>query len=155
MRGNSDRSVFQTTAQDRNGNVTAYSFNQLHSLTGVVEQTNRNVRADEPAYTTAYVSNADYLLLQQTLPEGNTVAYGYDSANPDRLQQGRKMRFAVRPRIDQREFVAANDIGIGAGPGHHAGIGGRHAHDQLVDPRRDAGDYRFHEPLPSAFAASS
>ena len=50
---------------------------------------NRDVRPSDPAsYTTTFRYNQDDLLLGETFPQGNSVAYVYDSSNPDRLLQG-------------------------------------------------------------------
>jgi len=80
--------VFRTTVIDRNGNQTRYQTNQLGNIVSVAEDTNRDVRSWEGNYTTSYAYNGDSELLRQVLPEGNRIEEVYDSANPDRLQQG-------------------------------------------------------------------
>src|SRR5262249_7648225 len=81
--------VFQTTVTDRNGNLSLYQFNQLGNIIESQVFNNRNIRPSDPAsYTTTYLYNQDYLLLGETLPEGNSVQYVYDSNNPDRFLQG-------------------------------------------------------------------
>jgi RHS repeat-associated protein len=80
--------VFQATVIDRNGNQARYQTNQLGNIVTVVEYTNRDLRSWEGDYTTRYEYNADSELLKEVLPEGNSVEEVYDSANPDRLQQG-------------------------------------------------------------------
>ena len=81
--------VRQTTVTDRNGNVTEYHFNRLGNTLGIREFTNRNVRpSDLPFFETLYEYNADSELTRVIYPEGNSVEYVYDDANPDRFQQG-------------------------------------------------------------------
>jgi len=84
-----DTPVGETEVVDRNGNRTVYQFNDLGNIVNVKEYTNRDVRPGEPEfYETRYEYNAEGELIRQIYPEGNTVEYVHDEANPDRLQQG-------------------------------------------------------------------
>ncbi len=81
--------VFQTTVVDRDGNESLYQFNQLGNIIESQAFNNRDIRPSDPAsYTTTYAYNKDYLLLGETLPEGNSVQFVYDSNNADRFLQG-------------------------------------------------------------------
>ncbi len=78
-----------TTVFDRNGNRTDYQFNGLGNIVNAKEYTNRGVRPTGiEFYEIVYGYAAEGELTQQTHPEGNTVEYVYDEANPDRFQQG-------------------------------------------------------------------
>jgi YD repeat-containing protein len=86
--GDVTTAVFQNTATNRNGNVTRYQFNQLGNVLSMVQFT-RGVRAgDPPGYTNSYAYNADGETIQHVYPELNSDQFTYDSANPDRFQQG-------------------------------------------------------------------
>src|SRR5262249_34737853 len=70
--------TFQTTATDRNGNVTEYQFNQLGNVLQTKEFTNRHVRPSDPAFfLTQFQYDQDYHLLKEIRPLGNTVQYVY------------------------------------------------------------------------------
>ena len=89
--------IFQTTATDRNGNVTQYQFNQLYNVVDVQQMT-RGVRAGDPSfYETKYQYDQDYRLLQETLPQGNTFTYTYDTTNPERFSQGNLLSVTETP----------------------------------------------------------
>jgi RHS repeat-associated protein len=90
--------VFQTTATDRNGNITQYQFNQLGNIVDMKEFNNRNIRPSDPAfYETKYQYDGDYHLLKETMPLGNTVQYVYDTGNPDRFEQGNLLSVTQTP----------------------------------------------------------
>jgi RHS repeat-associated protein len=90
--------VFQTTVTDRNGNVTQYQFNQRGNIVDMKQFANRHLRPSDPAFfETRYQYNGDYLLLQETMPLGNTVQYVYDSSNPDRFEQGNLLSVTRTP----------------------------------------------------------
>jgi YD repeat-containing protein len=81
--------VFQTTATDRNGNQTQYQFNQLGNIVRERVYDNRGIQPGDPAFfQTTYTYNGDYLMLSQTMPQGNSITYTYDTTNPDRYEQG-------------------------------------------------------------------
>jgi RHS repeat-associated protein len=93
-----DTAVRQTAVTDRNGNRTEYQFNQLNNTVRVREFTNRDVRPGDPEYfDTRYYWNKDYAMVQKVLPEGNTISYTYDTANPDRFQQGNLLAEVRQP----------------------------------------------------------
>jgi RHS repeat-associated protein len=90
--------VFQTTATDRNGNITQYDFNQRGNIVEMREFNNRNIRpSDPPFYDTTYQYDGDYHLLKETMPLGNALQYLYDSSNPDRLEQGNLLSVTETP----------------------------------------------------------
>ncbi len=90
--------VSRTTVTDRNGDVTRYEYNQRGNVLKVTELNNRGVRPGDPAsYTTTYQYDRDYHLLQETLPQGNTVRYVYDSSNPSRFSQGNLLEVTATP----------------------------------------------------------
>jgi RHS repeat-associated protein len=81
--------IFQTTATDRNGNITQYQFNQLNNAGDVKQFANRGIRVGDPTfYETRFTYDKDYRLIQEILPQGNSIQNTYDSGNPDRFQQG-------------------------------------------------------------------
>jgi YD repeat-containing protein len=102
--------VAQNTVTNRNSNVTQYQFNQLGNAVSTVQFT-RGLRAgDPPSFTTTRVYNRDGALLARTSPAGNSVVYAYDSANPDRLQQGnvlQSQRLAGPPGGDQATLTTS------------------------------------------------
>ncbi len=78
-----------TTVTDRDGNETVYDFNQFNDAISIDQLNNRDIRSGDPSsYLTTYSYDTNYRLLEETLPEGNTYTYTYDSANPSRFQQG-------------------------------------------------------------------
>ena len=90
--------VFQTTATDRNGNVTEYQFNQLGQTVQRKEFANRRIRAgDAEFFLTRYEYNKDGEMLGLVRPEGNSVEYAYDEGNADRYQQGNLLAETRRP----------------------------------------------------------
>jgi RHS repeat-associated protein len=81
--------VRQTTATDRDGNITVYRYNQFNNALSINQENNRDIRSGDPAsHLTTYSYDTNYRMTQQTLPAGNTFTYSYDSANPSRFQQG-------------------------------------------------------------------
>jgi RHS repeat-associated protein len=87
--GDTSTPVRQTTVTDRNGNQTVYQYNQFNNTIDVKEFANRGVRSGDPAFfESRYSYDTNYRLTQHTYPQGNTVVYTYDAANPDRFQQG-------------------------------------------------------------------
>lgn len=98
MPGDFTTPVSQTTATDRNGNITQYQYNQLNNTVDVKQFNNRNVRPGDPAfYETKYQYDGNYRLLQVTMPLGNKTTYTYDSANSDRFQQGNLLSITQTP----------------------------------------------------------
>lgn len=96
--GDTTTAATQTTVTDRNGNTTVYQYNRLNNMISVQEDANRGVRpGDPPSYTTRFTYDSEYRLTQQTLPDGNTVVYSYDSSNPSRYQQGNLLSQTVLP----------------------------------------------------------
>jgi RHS repeat-associated protein len=92
--------VAQTTATDRNGNVTVYQYNQYNNTVMVDQEANRGVDPGIPSstgYTTRYTFDSNYRLLQETNPEGNSISYTYDSSNPSRFQQGDILSETITP----------------------------------------------------------
>ena len=84
-----DDPLAQTTVTDRNGNVTEFQFSLLGNIESVRNFTNRDVRGSDPDFfETTHEYNQDGELTRIVFPEGNTVDYVYDEANPDRFQQG-------------------------------------------------------------------
>ena len=93
--------VFQATVTDRNGNQARYQTNQLGNIVSAVEYTNRGIRTWEGDYTSTYQYNADSELLEEILPEGNSIEWAYDSGNPDRWQQGNLLSETRWPDADR------------------------------------------------------
>jgi RHS repeat-associated protein len=90
--------VFQTTVTNRDGDVTQYQFNMLGNVLQTQEFTNRHVNPGNPSvYVTNYQYDMDYHLLKETMPQGNVIQYVYDSANPNRLQQGNLLSVTQTP----------------------------------------------------------
>ena len=61
----------------------------------------------------------------------------------------------IRPRIDDRELGRADEVRVGARPGHHAGIGRGEPAQSRREFRDDAGDYGFQAPPSPGFPAAS
>lgn len=100
--GDFDSPVMQTTVTDRNGNRTEYQFNQQGNVLRIREFSNRDIRTGDPEhFETRSRWNRDYELLEEVLPEGNTIQYTYDSGNPDRLQQGNLLSIRRLPDTDR------------------------------------------------------
>jgi YD repeat-containing protein len=90
--------VFQTTVTDRNGNLTEYQFNQLGNILRVREFSNRDVRPGDPVFfETRYEYNAEGEMTRMIYPETNSMVYAYDTANPDRFQQGNLLQITRLP----------------------------------------------------------
>jgi RHS repeat-associated protein len=88
----------QTTATDRNDDVTIYQYNQFNESLSIQQDTNRGIRSgDPPSYTTTYRFDTNYRMTQQTLPDGNSVTYTYDTSNPSRFQQGNLLSTTETP----------------------------------------------------------
>ena len=88
----------QTTVTDRDGNETIYDFNQFNNAISIDQLNNRDIRSGDPAsYLTTYSYDTNYRLLEETLPEGNTYTYTYDSSNPSRFQQGDMLSMTETP----------------------------------------------------------
>lgn len=82
----------QTVEVDRNGNRRVFVHNEAGNLLTQRVETNRNVNPDDPAeFVTTSEYNDDGELLRTTYPEGNSVEYEYDDANPDRGAQGNRI----------------------------------------------------------------
>lgn len=105
--------VFQTTVTDRAGNLADYQFNQIGNIVRLREYSNRGVRSSDPA---SFETRADYSeqgeMTRAIHPEGNSVEFTYDSANPDRFQQGnllqlRRLPDGTRPS-DQAQLVRSH-----------------------------------------------
>ncbi len=88
----------RTTVIDRNGNSTRYEFNATgHALT-IRENTNRNVRASDPAYFETVMSyNADGEMTELQYPLGNSLSFSFNTSNTDRLQHGNLIGFTRTP----------------------------------------------------------
>jgi RHS repeat-associated protein len=90
--------VSQTTVTDRDGNIVQYQFNQLGNTVQKEQFANRHVRPSDPAFfLTTYAYNGDGLMTQETLPDGNTTQWQYDSNNPDRFEQGNLLSVTRSP----------------------------------------------------------
>lgn len=102
--------VFQTTVTSRNGNGAEYWFNQLGNVVRQIQFT-RGLRPGEPpGYTNLFEYNRDGELTRHLSPEGNSAENTYDSANPDRFQQGNllQVRRLPGPRGgDQTQLVTS------------------------------------------------
>lgn len=103
--------VFQNTATDRNGNVTQYQFNKLGNIVRSIQFT-RGLRAGDPAgFTNTFAFNRDGEKIAQTNAELDSLQYTFDSANPDRLQQGNLLQTRALPGPrggDQAQIVGVN-----------------------------------------------
>ena len=67
-----------------------------------------------------------------------------DGATADEVDDGLKMRFILGPRVDDREIVRADDVGVCSLEGEHAWIVGNEANDarrQLA--RRGVGEFHL------------
>jgi RHS repeat-associated protein len=96
--GDTNTAVFQTTATDPNGDITQYQFNQINNALRVRLFANRGIRPGDPSfYDTTYAYDRDYRPLQVVLPQGNSIRYVYDTANPDRFQQGNLLSLTRLP----------------------------------------------------------
>lgn len=71
-----------TSVSDRNGNVTAYHYDEHGQCTRVVEE------PEGEAWTTNMTYNDDGEVTELVRPMGNRVVYEFDAENPDRFQQG-------------------------------------------------------------------
>ncbi len=79
----------ETVMIDRNGNRTVNIHNGRGQLLEERVETNRSINPDDPGeFITTHTYNDDGNRLSTTFPEGNQVVYVFDTANPDRLQQG-------------------------------------------------------------------
>jgi len=91
-----------TRVTDRNGNESEYEFNINGNIIRIAENTNRDIRADEPnRYQTTYQYNSDGEMTRVVYPEGNEVIYSYDSGSPNRLQQGNLVSIRELPDGDR------------------------------------------------------
>ncbi len=96
--GDTTTATRQTTATDRDGNETIYQFNQYNNVLSLDQLNNRNIRSGDPSsYLTTYSYDTNYRMTQETLPEGNTYTYTYDSSNPSRFQQGDLLSMTETP----------------------------------------------------------
>ena len=90
--------VSQTTVTDRNGNMATYQFNKPGNVLRMEQFNNRDVRPSDPtSYVTTYQYDKDYHLVEETMPQGNSVQYTYDSNNPNRLEQGNLLSVTQTP----------------------------------------------------------
>src|SRR5262249_32253648 len=88
----------RTTVIDRNGNTSEYEYNQFNDPLTYTEFNNRGIRAGDPAsFLTKYSYDPQYRLIQEFMPEGNSILYPYDSSNPARFQQGNLLPEAQIP----------------------------------------------------------
>ena len=91
-------SVFQTTAIDRNGNVTEYRFDALGHTTRLREFTNRDVRPYEPEFfETRFEYNDHGKLTQGTRPNGGTVEYVYGEGDSGCCGKGDLVSTTILP----------------------------------------------------------
>ncbi len=119
----------ETTVVDPNGNVEVKVHNingnllETREYTGRTDPENPNsptfplpipkLRVSDPdVFTTQYVYSLDGLLQHVIYPEGNSVAYTYDTANPDRRNQPNllEVRRIVGPRGGDGTGSPSNDI---------------------------------------------
>jgi YD repeat-containing protein len=77
----------RTMVVDANGNQRAHYFNAARLEIKRIERTNRQVRPNEPDYTTTFTYTSEGLLETRTEPRDNGVSYLYDVANPERRSQ--------------------------------------------------------------------
>jgi RHS repeat-associated protein len=90
--------VSQTTVTNRNGDKSQYQFNELGSILQHTKYDNRGVSpGDAASFTTTYTYDSDYHVLKETMPQGNTVTYTFDSGNSDRFQQGNLLSVTQTP----------------------------------------------------------
>ena len=88
----------ETVIIDRNGNRKVLVHNGRGQLLEERVETNRNVNTGDPdAFVTKHTYNADGNRLSTTFPEGNRIAYVFDTANSDRLQQGNLLSVTREP----------------------------------------------------------
>ena len=94
--------VAETDITDMNGNRRTLGFNALGNEVAITIFTNRDIRLFEPdSYGFRNEYNADGELVRRVLPEGNSIAYGFDSANDDRLRQGNMQTVVWVPDSDR------------------------------------------------------
>ncbi len=94
--------VSKTTITDRNGNIEERFYNRLGNLVRQVEQTNRDIRPDDPdAYVTRFEYNRDGEMVRKILPEGNAIVYVYDDGNAERTSQGNVIEVRKIPDADR------------------------------------------------------
>src|SRR5207249_3020551 len=102
--------VFQSSVTNRNGNIAEYRFNQLGNIVRTIQFT-RGLRAGEPpGYTNASAFNKDGEMIAHTNAELDSTQYTFDSANPDRFQQGnllQTMRLPGPRGGDQAQIIAS------------------------------------------------
>ena len=101
----------QTTATDRNGNVSQYVYSPYDTLLSQAIFT-AGLRAGEPtSYVTTYKYDNDKMLIRDTMPDGNTITYIHDHLNPDRLEQDNLLRTIEAPDAarggDQSQIATA------------------------------------------------
>jgi YD repeat-containing protein len=102
--------VSQTTVTNRNGNVTKCLFNATLSVVQLVRFTKGLRPGEPPGYTNIFAYNRDGEMTTRTNAEMDTVEYTFDSANPDRFQQGNLLqaRHLPGPRAgDQAQLVTS------------------------------------------------
>lgn len=125
--------VAETTVLDRNGNRAEYQFNSLGNIARVREFTNRNLRPAEPDFfETQYDYNAEGEIARVRHPEGNSIEYTYDHANPDRFQQGNLLRATRWPDATRG--------------GDQTRIDTTYTYEPLFNQVRTATDPRGHDP---------
>ena len=94
--------VAETDVTDRNGNLITYGFNKLKNILSRKEFTNRDIRPGDPEFfETRFEYNQDGEMVRINYPEGNSIDYVLDAANPDRFQQGNPLRITETPDIDR------------------------------------------------------
>jgi len=87
-----------THQTDRNGVVTAYTFNPQGNPVST-EIFTKNLRVSDPAsYKTTRTFNTDMLQTSVTLPGGNGMSFIYDETNPDFRARGNLLQ--VRRKAD-------------------------------------------------------
>src|SRR5262249_53863443 len=108
--GDFTNAVSQTLVTNRAGNVTEYRFNQLGNVVRAITFT-RGLRAGEPpGFTNRWEYNADGEITRRTDAESSVTVNTFDSANPDRLQQGNKLQIQRLPGPrggDQSQLVSS------------------------------------------------
>jgi len=91
----------KNTVTDRRGNVTEYVYSPFDTLLQKREYT-RGFRKLEPQeFVTRYSYNSDKELVRKTLPEGNKIEHYFDEHNPDRFQQGNRIRTVRIPDAER------------------------------------------------------
>ena len=88
----------QTLITDRNGNRRLHVHNANANLLQLRVETNRDVNPDDPdVFVTRHTYNEDGQRLSSTFPEGNSVVFVYDDANPNPLQHGNLLSITRNP----------------------------------------------------------